>query len=199
MLKQQLSDKELADLKKKITVINDRYRRIKQAQYNKGIESFYEARYRHLKLTGAGYISKNKLNEWLDKSKLTLINRLYQPSEEDDYKMSRTIGEYHKELAEFASTVTDNEGMSKNELYEWAENAMANVHEIIENYSQAIYAVSDLNDAVHRSSQLTPQEVDKIIKLSLNPETKSNMQLEIEKAAARVKDWQSKEESNPFE
>lgn len=198
MLKQQLSDKEISELKKKITIINDRYRRIKQAPYNAGIENYYKSRYQHLKLTGAGYISKNKLNEWLDKSKLTLINRLYEPSE-DDSRLSRTIGQYHKELADFASSIADNKGMTKNELYEWAENAMSNVHDIIENYSQAIYAVSELNDAVHRSSQLTAQEVDEIIKLSRDPETKSNMQLEVEKAAERTKDWKSKEEANPFE
>lgn len=199
MLKQQLLDKEISELKKKITVINDRYRRIKQAQYNKGIKNFYDIRLAYLNKTKTGYISKNNLNQWLDKSKLTLINRLYQPSEDDNYMLSRTIGEYHKQLADFASSIEDNRGLSKSALYEWAEDALANVHDIIENYSQAIYAVTELKDAVHRSSQLTPQEVDKIIKLSQNPETKSNMQLEVEKAAERTKDWKSKEEVNPFE
>jgi len=199
MLKQQLSDKELADLKKKITVINDRYRRIKQSQYNAGILKFYNARFGHLNTTSAGYISKNKLNQWLDKSKLTLINRLYQPSEDDEYTISRTIGEYHKQLAEFAAGVEDNKGLSKAALYEWAETAMTDVHEIIENYSQAIYAVAHLNEAVHRSTKLTPDEVNDIINLVKNPEVKSDAELDKEKYQSRVEDWQNEESINPFE
>lgn len=191
----ELTKTQFNAMMNKVATINKRYAAVKNSSYNKGILNYYDQRLSHLPTVKSG-ISKAGLNKAYKDNKITksvysLINNMSQER--------MTINKYHNSLKSFYNQLEDvNIRTGLSEKYELAEELLDSVHDVIENYSQAIYNVKELSDAVHRSSKLTPAEVKKIVDLS--KVSKSDKELDEESYASRLKDWRrsQEEEVNPF-